>query len=163
MGFFSKRRMHKKLQTMYKIRAAIPAQVAGPSMLMEKARELGLNLVQDVAGNVEGAWKSSLLNLDATIEGLRSIGLRDFMVERSVITTIVSVPEGKASSIMEIVKKNKAERLWQARDIFSELAIIGCTLNCENALEFVNAVQEFGVPKIIAFESYEIVTKKTNA
>lgn len=155
--------MSKKLETTFKVRAAIPAQVVELLRLTERAQEVGLELVEDATGNIEGAWKTSLLTLGEVIETLRKIGLQDFMIQRLVITTIISVPESKAARVMRAVKNNGAGQIWQSQDVFSRSVIIGCTLNCEDANKCINTLHKFGIRRIVAFQSYEIVTERTNA
>lgn len=147
-----------KLKTKYKIRAEIPARVAEQSGLLSKAREMGLNLKPDDAGNVEGAWDASLLTLAAVFKTLQEAGVQKPLIQRRVIALTVSVEVSKTKELIGLLRESGISDVSQAEDVFSDESVLRCTVSCEEAEQLRNRILELGISKLIATESYEIVT-----
>lgn len=144
-----------KLKTIYKIRAEIPAQVAREFGLLAKAREIGLNLKLDDTGNVEGAWDASLLNLATVLNTLQNAGVERPLIQRRIITFSVAVESSKAGAVMRILGQ---AGLSQSQDVFSDESVLRCNVPCEEAEAVLSRLREAGVGKVIATESFEVVT-----
>ena len=155
--------MGTKLHTKYKIRAAIPAKLVAEAQLKEKARELGLQIVMDASGNVEGAWDSSLLTLDAVTRALHQIGLRDFMIQRSMVSFTVAAEKKCSQRVLETIRIEIGNDPETSVDVLTDDIIFRFVMPCAKASSFAAALQGLGLNKIITQESYELEIEKTNA
>src|SRR5258707_5764731 len=94
-----------KLKTTYRIRAQIPARVVEQAGLLSKAREIGLNLAIDDAGNVEGVWDASFLSLATVLDTLEEQGIEKPLIQRRIITFTVAVESTKAGAVIAILRQ----------------------------------------------------------
>jgi hypothetical protein len=148
--------MATQLRTKYKIRATIPAKLVADSRLQEQARELGVRIATDASGNVEGAWESSLLALEAVIGSLRQIGLRDLMIQRSVVSFAVSAGENLSEQVAKAIRAETGKDPDSCTDVLAGGNILRFAMSCEKAQAFANVLRGLGVCNIIACESYEV-------
>ena len=120
-----------KLKTICKIRAEIPARVVEQSGLLSKAREIGLNLKSDDAGNVEGAWDASLLTLAAVLKTLQEAGVQKPLIQRRVIALTVAAQASRTRELIEILRATGVSDASRTEDAFSGESVIRCTVSCE--------------------------------
>ncbi len=142
------------LNTIYRIRAQIPAQVVEKSGLVSKASEIGLDLAVDDTGNVVGAWDASLLNLATVLNELHNAGVEEPLVERRVVALTVAVDPAKAEILAEVLKDFAVSR---SEDVLSGEVVLRCNVSCEAADTVSQSIHKLGVAKVIATESFEIV------
>ena len=147
-------------KTIYKIRAEIPARVAEESGLLSKAREIGLNLKFDDAGNVEGEWGASLLSLGTFLKMLQEAGVQKPLIQRRVIGLVIATEASKIKALIGILRESrvlKAEDMLSAKDVLSGEDVFRCYVSCEDAEQLVKRIRESGIGKLIATEAYEPV------
>lgn len=147
-----------KLKTIYMIRAEIPARVVEQSGLLSKAREIGLNLKPDDAGNVEGAWDASLLTLAAVLKTLQEAGVQKPLIQRRVIALTVAAAVSKTKELVGLLRESGVFDVSQAEDVLSGEEILRFTVSSEDADALAKRIQELNITKVVALESYEIVT-----
>ena len=151
-----------KLKTIYKIRAEVPAHVVKQSGLLSKAREIGLNLTPDDAGNVEGAWDASLLTLAAVLKTLQEAGAENPLIQRRIISLTVAAAASRTSEIIAILRELGVSGVSEGEDVFSGENVLRCAVSCEGAGDLLKRIREIGVNKVIATESFEVVAPAPN-
>ncbi len=145
------------LKTIYRIRAEIPAQVAEQSGVLLRAREIGLNLKCDDAGNIEGAWDASLLTLAMVLNTLQAAGVQKPLIQRRVVAFFIAAEVSKTGQLTDLLRKFGISEVSQVEDVFSGESVFRCTVPCEKAEQLLKGILEFGESKVIATESYEVI------
>jgi hypothetical protein len=154
--------MAAKLRTKYKIRAALPAKLLELTELKEKARELGWRVFVDESGNAEGVWESSLLNLDSAVNSLRRLGLRDFLIQSSLISFTVAVKNPLLPKVAQVIRADLGRDAASTVDVFSGDTVLRFDAPCEAANQLADALHDLGVSNLIGVESYAIENEKAN-
>jgi hypothetical protein len=146
-----------KLKTIYRIRAEIPARVVEESGLLSKAREIGLILESDDAGNVEGAWDASLLTLATVLKTLEEAGIEKPLIQRRVVTLTVATDVSKTTELVRILRGSGVSHVSQTEDVFSGENVLRCDVSCKETEQLLEKMCAFGISKVIATEAYEVV------
>jgi hypothetical protein len=148
----------RELKTIYRIRAEIPARAVEESGLLSKAREIGLNLKPDDAGNVEGAWDASILTLATVLNTLQDGGVQKPLIQRRVIAFTVAGAVSKTKELVGLLRKSDAFDVSQAEDVLSGEEILRFTVPCEDAAALAKTMQDLNITKVLAIESYQVAT-----
>ncbi len=147
--------------TQYKVRAKIPAQVALEADLVAAAAKVGITLAVDKEGNVEGAWDATLLTLDNVMRVLGEIGLRHFMIQRSVISVTVVAPRDISVEVQTALEAAKSGMLRISGDAFSANMVFTCVVPCERAPELYGKLSVVANCKVFGVEAYQVVKEAT--
>jgi hypothetical protein len=152
----------KQLHTKYRIRARIPADVVRATGLIAEARSAGVELKQDSEGNLEGVWDATPFSLEQVVEGLREMGLRGFMIERSMIYVTIAVSAQRLEKAEIALRKAASGSILQTEDVFTGDKVMSCMVSCEAGLSLRDGLEKEAECKMIAAECFVVVTEKSD-
>ena len=151
----------KQLQTRYRIRARVTADIVNETNLISEARLGGVELKPDSEGNIEGVWDATQRSLDDVVEELHDIGLRGFMIQQSMISIVVAVSAEGFKDAEKALKKVAADAILQTADIFTGDKVLSCMVPCEAGMSLKEEL-EMVKGKIVATECFVVVKENIN-